>query len=79
MLHGEEREMIKIAACSDNLKNPICRAAMTRDRIAYRTGSIVRSGDLMRDAIHLFDNPRLRDQHIKSVQENCFQLRIERA
>ncbi|MFK7867790.1 MAG: DUF1203 domain-containing protein [Roseobacter sp.] len=60
-------------------KRYLLRGFDERDRIVFGTGSTVRSRDLMRDASHLIDDPRLRNQHIKSAQENCFQLRIERA
>lgn len=38
-----------------------------------------RKRDLLRDASRSLKDPRVRYRHVRSAQNNCFQLRIDRA
>jgi hypothetical protein len=57
----------------------IVRGYSAADRIVYGTGGVTPTPGIPARAAALLDDPGVAYVHVRSVRNNCFQLRIDRA
>ena len=48
------------------------------NRIVYGTGQVVKTGDIVSAAQHIFERPDVAYIHARSTTNNCYQCRLER-
>jgi len=72
---GANKELPEIlSTCPEYL----VKGYSTDNRIVYGTGAIVPRSDIESRAVRLLENPRVAYLHVRSVRNNCYQLRIDR-